>query len=140
MAPSGAQVMDMRLQLQTFKKGYQNIEDYVLRIKIISYHLATISQLVPNHDLVFYVLGGLDAKWNSFIFGITLKPNPIRFNDVYNNLLSHRKILERQSFSSGFMQANVAMFGSGSSSLHNQGNITLLVYSFLRSILVLFSN
>lgn len=111
----GSQVMDLILQLQTFKKGDLNVEVYVLRIKIVVDHLATISQLVPDCDLVFYVFGNSGAKWNSLIPRIASNSYSISFGELYSHLLSHERILEHQSFGFGSIQANNARFLYGSS-------------------------
>lgn len=54
--------MDIRLQLQTFKKWDLCIEDYILRIKMIIDNLPVMDQPIPYHDLVFYALWGLDSN------------------------------------------------------------------------------
>lgn len=54
-----------------------------------------------DRDLVFYVLYGLDANWNSFISRIILKPDPISFDELYSHLLLCERIIEHQYFGSG---------------------------------------
>lgn len=93
-ASSSARVMDLRLQLQTFKKGYLNIEDYALKIKMIADHLAAIGYPVPNQGFVFQVLGGLEANWNSFISGITLRLGLFSF-EIDNWKLEIETIIKR---------------------------------------------
>lgn len=60
--------MDLRLQLQGSKKGDLIIDVYILRMKMITDHLATIVLLILDHDMVYYALSSLDSNCNSFIF------------------------------------------------------------------------
>lgn len=98
--------MDLSLQLQTFKKGDLIIKYYIFRIKIIHDHLTVIGYSVPDHDLVFFVLEGLDSNWNSFIYGITLRPTPIMLNDIYGYLLAREMIFDHQ-FGNNVVQENI---------------------------------
>lgn len=82
-ASSGAQALDLSLQLQTFKKGDLSIEDYILFLNVIIDHLDTVRHPMPDHDLLYYALGGLDANWNSFISRITLRFNLINFDELF---------------------------------------------------------
>ena len=58
---TNAQIIELRIQIQTIKKGSQTAQDYLRRIKFQSDQLAAEGELVTDKDLVLYTLGGLGA-------------------------------------------------------------------------------
>lgn len=51
--------MELRIQIQTIKKGSQTAQDYLRRIKFLADQLAAAGEPVTDKDLVLYTLGGL---------------------------------------------------------------------------------
>ena len=56
---TNAQIIELRIQIQTIKKGSQTAQDYLRRIKFQSDQLAAVGEPVTDKDLVLYTLGGL---------------------------------------------------------------------------------
>lgn len=55
---TNAQIIELRIQIQTIKKGSQTAQDYLRRIKFQSDQLAAAGEPVTDKDLVLYTLGG----------------------------------------------------------------------------------
>lgn len=56
---------------------------------MIADRLTIVGQSTPDHDFVFYALGGLDSNMKSFISSITLRPIPISFDELHSHLFAH---------------------------------------------------
>ena len=56
---TNAQIIELRIQIQTIKKGSQTAQDYLRRIKFQSDQLAAAGEPVTDKDLGLYTLGGL---------------------------------------------------------------------------------
>ena len=56
---TNAQIIELRIQIQTIKKGSQTAQDYLRRIKFQSDQLEAAGEPVTDKDLVLYKLGGL---------------------------------------------------------------------------------
>lgn len=72
--------------------------------------LVFVGHSMLDHDLVYSALVGLDSNRNSFISNITLCSSPISFNELYNHLLAHDRILDQQ-FSNSMFNENIVKFG-----------------------------
>lgn len=88
--------MQLRLQLQTIKKGGLSMMDYTLKVKTLADQLAAIQEHVSDRDLVLYLLAGLGADYNSFIVSVTSKSKALSFAQVSSLLLGHESRLEHQ--------------------------------------------
>ncbi|KAL5556870.1 hypothetical protein UlMin_039106 [Ulmus minor] len=64
---SRARVMQLRLELQTTKKGSMPMIDYLMKIKCASNSLAAIGELVSEQDQIMNLLGGLGADYNAML-------------------------------------------------------------------------
>ena len=61
LASSKARIMQLRLAFQTTRKGSLPIMEYILKIKTITYSLATIGEPVVERDQILQLLVGLGA-------------------------------------------------------------------------------
>ena len=95
-ASSNARIMQLRLQLQTIKKGGMSMMDYTLKVKTLAYHIAAIQEHISDRDLVLYLLAGLGPDYNSFIVSVTSKSKAMSFSHVSSLLLAHESRLESQ--------------------------------------------
>ena len=93
---SNARILQLRLQLQTIKKGGMLMMDYTLKVKNLADQLAAIQEKVSDRDLVLYLLAGLGADFNSFIVSVTSKSKALSFGQVSSLLLAHESRLEQQ--------------------------------------------
>ena len=58
---SKARALQLRLSLQTMKKGNSYVEDYILKMKSLAMSLVAASQQIPDDELILYILGGLGS-------------------------------------------------------------------------------
>ena len=58
-AKSKARILQLRLSLQTLKKGSSSIEDYILKMKARANDLLVAGQAISDDELILYILGGL---------------------------------------------------------------------------------
>ena len=70
---SKARLLHVRFLLQATKKGIMSIEDYLLKMKSVAHELMSASQLIPNDELVLYILGGLGPEYESVTVNLTFK-------------------------------------------------------------------
>ncbi|KAF8388142.1 hypothetical protein HHK36_026808 [Tetracentron sinense] len=82
-----ARQFQIRTELQSIKKGQLSISDYLEKIKSLADELAAIQQPLPERELVFCVLHGLDFDYHPFITTVTNGELP-SFEELYGMLLS----------------------------------------------------
>ena len=107
--------MQLRLQLQTTKKGSSTITEYLQRMKSIADNLAAAAQRVSDTDLVLYILGGLGPEYEAFIVSVTTRSDTISLDDLTGMLLTHEYRLEtlHSSITSAPPEVNIMTRNSG---------------------------
>lgn len=63
---SRSHIIQLKIQLQSLKKGSQSITEYIQRIKHLSDSLASASSPIDEDDLIIYVLNGLPPEYGPF--------------------------------------------------------------------------
>ena len=76
---SKARLLPVRFLLQTTKKGTMSIEDYVLEMKSFAHELMSAGQLIPDDELVIYILGGLGPEYESVTVNLTFKDSVTQY-------------------------------------------------------------
>lgn len=106
-AASKARIMQLRLQIQTSKKGGSSME-YLLKVKSIADNLAAIGEPVSEQDQILYLLGGLRAEYISFVIYVTSLPESLSLEEIHSMLLTSENCLEQQNSvdPSALIQAN----------------------------------
>lgn len=66
-AQSSARVMNLKIQLQTLKKGSLSMKDYLLKVKSICDNLAACGCPVSREDQVLFILAGLGPEFEPTI-------------------------------------------------------------------------
>ncbi|KAL5544669.1 hypothetical protein UlMin_008453 [Ulmus minor] len=94
---SRARVMQLRLELQTTKKGSMSMIDYMMKIKCASDSLAVIGEPVSEQDQIMNMLGGLGAYYNAMVAAINTRDDKISLEAIHNVLLSFEHRLEQQN-------------------------------------------
>ena len=56
-AKSKARALQLRLSLQTMKKGNNSVEDYILKMKSLAMSLMAVGQQIIDDELILYILG-----------------------------------------------------------------------------------
>ena len=92
---SKAPLLHVRFLLQTTKKGTMSIEDYVLKMKSFAHELMSAGQLIPDDELVIYILGGLSTEYESVTVNLTFKDSVTQYT-----LQAHELRLENFNASS----------------------------------------
>nr|CDH30699.1 putative Ty1-copia-like retrotransposon [Cercis chinensis] len=111
---SRARIMELRLQLQTTRKGGLSVMDYMLRIQHICDHLRAIGESVSIDDQVMAVLAGLGSEYNPIVASITSRLDSISVQALQSYLETYEKRLEIQNSVEQHipLQANAAMYNS----------------------------
>ena len=60
---SKASILQLRLLLQTTKKGATSIEEFILKMKTNADALITTGQQISNEELILYIFGGLGPEF-----------------------------------------------------------------------------
>ena len=84
---SQAHIMELRLHLQTIRKGGLSMLDYMLRICNICDNLIAIGELVLEQDQIMAILGGLGPEYNPFVVTITSRAEPISVEELQSHLM-----------------------------------------------------
>ncbi|RVW27268.1 Retrovirus-related Pol polyprotein from transposon TNT 1-94 [Vitis vinifera] len=111
---SRARIMQLRLELQSTKKGSMSMIDYIMKIKGAADNLAAIGEPVSEQDQVMNLLGGLGSDYNAVVTAINIRDDKISLEAIHSMLLAFEHRLEQQS-SIEQMSANYA------SSSNNRG-------------------
>ena len=94
---SRARSMQLRLELQTTRKGSMSMIDYIMKIKSVADSLAAIGKPVYNQDQVMNLLGGLSIDYNAVVTALNIRDDMISLEAVHSMLQSFENHLEQQS-------------------------------------------
>ncbi|KAL5583603.1 hypothetical protein UlMin_016045 [Ulmus minor] len=94
---SRAQIMQLRLELQSTKKGSMSMIDYIMKIKGAADNLAAIGEPVSEQDQVIKLLGGLGSDYNAVVSTINIRDDKISLEAIHSMLLAFEHRLEQQS-------------------------------------------
>jgi hypothetical protein len=90
-APSKTRIQELRCQLQGLCQGNKSCSDYVHAAKTLADYLAMVGKPVSDEDLISYIIGGLNPRYNAFItsFALMTKDESISLEDFQTLLISH---------------------------------------------------
>ncbi|RVX16039.1 Retrovirus-related Pol polyprotein from transposon RE1 [Vitis vinifera] len=94
---SRAKIMQLRLELQSTKKGSLSMIDYIMKVKGAADSLAAIGEPVSEQDQVMNLLGGLGSDYNAVVTAINIRDDKIFIEVVHSMLLAFEHRLEQQS-------------------------------------------
>ena len=94
---SRARIMQLRLELQSTKKGSLAMIDYIMKIKGAADSLAAIGEPVSEQDQVMNLLGGVGSNYNAVVIAINIRDDKIYIEVVHSMLLTFKYRLEQQS-------------------------------------------
>ncbi|KAI9170486.1 hypothetical protein LWI28_028783 [Acer negundo] len=92
---SRANVMQLKLQLQTLKKSGSTMTEYLIEKKNIMDSLAYSGYILSEDDKIMYILGGLGADYDSFVIPITSMPNTYSIPGIIALLITHEARIEQ---------------------------------------------
>lgn len=111
--------MQLKLELQTMKKGDLSMTDYLQKAKILFDNLIAVSQHVSDSDLIGHILNGLGSEYDPFVFALHARPEEfdLTLDNLHGLLISHElRLLQSQPASDGSSpQANMASKETASS-------------------------
>ena len=90
---SKAKVLQLRLSLQTTKKGGRSVEDYILKMKSLVNSLMAAGQKISNDELTLYILGGLGLEFEAIVVHLT-SLEFVTLQEVQHMLQTHEMRLE----------------------------------------------
>ncbi|KAK6162619.1 hypothetical protein DH2020_002460 [Rehmannia glutinosa] len=83
----------LHAQLRTLKKEALFVPDYLQQLSTLSAALATIGEIIYDHDLVIHALDGLPREYHPFVTSIeNLSPTPT-FSQLRAKLLTYEQRL-----------------------------------------------
>jgi len=89
--------MQLRLELQSTKKGSLSMIDYIMKVKGAADSLAAIGEPVSEQDQVMNLLGGLSSDYNAVVTAINIRDDKISVEAIHSMLLAFENRLEQQS-------------------------------------------
>ncbi|KAH6790100.1 hypothetical protein C2S51_005106 [Perilla frutescens var. frutescens] len=90
---SKARVMQLKLQLQTQKKGDLTIDKYFLTMCGIADNLAAIGKPIADEDLILHILSGFGSEFDAVVVNLTNRSEPLSLPDVQFALQAHENRL-----------------------------------------------
>ncbi|KAK0601129.1 hypothetical protein LWI29_021446 [Acer saccharum] len=129
---SRANVMQLKLQLQTLKKGGLSMTEYIMKKKSIIDALSFTGCVLTPDDKINAILGGLGPEYDSFVIPVTSMPNCYSLPEITALLLTHEVRIEQHTQVES-LNVNLAMnkkgnnsqngYGRGSGQFYNGGRI-----------------
>lgn len=106
---SKARIMQLKLQLQTQKKGDLCVDDYVLKMRGIADLLAAAGHSISDDDLALQILAGFGFEYDAVVANFTNRPDSLNLQEVHFALQAHEIRLQSQqsiSFPSAHLTYN----------------------------------
>lgn len=104
---SKARIMQLKLQLQTQKKGDMSVDDYFLKMRNIADLLAAAGKPITDDDLALQILQGFGMDYDAVVVNFTNRPESLNLQEVHFALQAHEIRLQNQN-SIAFPSAHVA--------------------------------
>ncbi|KAJ4768699.1 hypothetical protein LUZ62_079074 [Rhynchospora pubera] len=86
---SMAKILDLKLQLQTSKKGGANCSQFLQHMQSLADRLRSIGSDVNDQDLLMYILQGLGTEYESFVTALSMRFAPPTMAELSGLLLAH---------------------------------------------------
>lgn len=90
-----AKALQLRMKLQSTKKGSLSITDYYNSMKNIADSLTAAGNFITDEELVRYILGGLGSDYDSVVVNITARATMSSIEEIYSLLLTHESRIEQ---------------------------------------------
>ncbi|TQE07563.1 hypothetical protein C1H46_006883 [Malus baccata] len=91
---SRTSIFQMKSNLQTIKKGFDSIAQYLQKIKEARDYLSAAGVPFADEDIVILALNGLPAEYNTFRCVIRGRENVISMKEFRSQLLAEETIIE----------------------------------------------
>jgi gag-polypeptide of LTR copia-type len=87
-------VLELKLQLQTSKKGGSSCAQYIQHMQSIADCLRSIGSDVSEDDLILYTLQGLGSDYENFVTAVSLRSRSLSMPELQSLLFSHEARLK----------------------------------------------
>ena len=74
--------LQLRFQLQSIKKGFMTVNDYILKMKAIAENLSAAVQLISDEEPILYILGGVDQKYDPVVINLISRCDEVTLQEV----------------------------------------------------------
>ena len=79
---SRANILNLKLELQSIKKGNESVNSFLQRIKIARDKLLAVGVIVDNEELICIMLRGLPREFAHICFEICTRSDPITYEKL----------------------------------------------------------
>ena len=116
---SRANILNLKLELQSLKKGNDSVNSFLQKIKVARDKLLAVGVVVDNEELICIVLRGLSRDFAHFCSAIRTRSDPISYEQLAIMLQSEEQAIMEHSDS---IPHSLAMFASNSKPNGNPQN------------------
>ena len=116
---SRANILNLKLELQSLKKGNNSVNSFLQKIKVARDKLFAVGVVVDNEELICIVLRGLPRDFAHFCSIIHTRSDPISYEQLAIMLQSEEQAIMEHSDS---IPHSLAMFASNSKPNGNSHN------------------
>nr|XP_023913981.1 uncharacterized protein LOC112025541 [Quercus suber] len=108
---SRANILNLKLELQSLKKGNDSVNNFLQKIKVARDKLLAVGVVVDNEELICIVLRGLPRDFAQFCSAIRTRSDPISYEQLAIMLQNEEQAIMEHSDS---IPNSLAMFTSNS--------------------------
>ena len=120
---SQANILNLKLELQSLKKGNDSLNSFLQKIKIVRDKLLAVGVIIDNEELLCIVLRGLPREFAHFCSAIRTRSDPISYEQLSIMLHSEEQAMMDNSdsipHSLAMFASNLKPNGNGSNSQSN---------------------
>ena len=116
---SRANILNLKLELQSLKKGNDSVNSFLQKIKMARDKLLAVGVVVDNEELICIVLKGLPRDFAHFWYAIRTRSDPISYKQLAIMLQSKEQAIMEHTDS---IPHSLAMFASNSKPNGNSQN------------------
>lgn len=113
LSQSKARTMQLRMALQTTKKGAMTIEEYFLKMRSLTDHLSAVGQIVTDEDLQMYILAGFGIDYEALVVNFMQRTDSPSLQEMQLAFQSYELRIAQQlsQFSGVDPSAHAAFYG-----------------------------
>jgi histone deacetylase 1/2 len=108
-AQSRANIRHLRRQLQSLRKEDMTASAYMHKMKALSDAMAAAGTVVPDEDLIDYIVTGLGSSYSAVAASLNFRTTPISYAEFYASVLQFEAMQVQQAQAEGWSSsANAA--------------------------------
>ncbi|KAJ3698372.1 hypothetical protein LUZ61_002077 [Rhynchospora tenuis] len=108
-----AKVLELKLTLQTAKKGSASCAQYLQYMQSIADRLRSVGDPISEHDLVAYTLQGLGSDFETFVTAISMRQGHTSMVELQSLLLAHEARAQASIRAMASPAAHITSFSPG---------------------------